>query len=185
MFKLPKRHVARWLRYFLPLRWLLALLVRVWVPRHYVGAVGAIFNEAGQVLLLEHVFRPHYPWGLPGGWVERGENPADTVRREIEEELRLWVEVKQLVLCQVQGGGLPKNTTPSGLGLVYYCRLAEGTPPLDITEVQRGHEILSLAWVDPAEMRYQLSPLEKNGIILAKQVFDHEKFKLTQEAVND
>lgn len=184
MLPLPKRHIARWLQYFPPLRWLLALLVRVWVPRHYVGAVGAIFNEAGQVLLLEHVFRPYYPWGLPGGWVERSENPADTIRREAKEELGLSIEVKQLVLCQVQGERWT-DTTPSGLGLVYYCRLAKGAPTSDMIEVQKGHEILSLAWVDPAEMGYRLSPLEQNGVRLAKQVFEHEKFKLTQEAVND
>lgn len=182
MLKLPKRYVARWLRDFPLLRWLLALLVRVWIPRHYVGAVGAIFNEAGQVLLLEHVFRPHYPWGLPGGWVERGENPADTVRREIEEELGLRVEVKQLVLCQVQGGSLPKNTTPSGLGLVYYCRLAEGASSLDLAEVKKGYEILSLEWVEPADIMHKIAPLEHTGIILAKQAFDQAGTRLNEQS---
>src|SRR6185503_17458607 len=120
-----KRQLAGWLRRFAPLRWLLALAVRLFVPRHYVGAAGVIFNEAGQMLLIEHVFRSHFPWGLPGGWVEYGENPAETVRREVEEELGLRVEVKQLLLCELQGGGL-QSTIPHGLGLVYYCRLASG-----------------------------------------------------------
>ena len=93
-----KRQLAGWLRRFAPLRWLLALAVRLFAPRHYVGAAGVIFNEAGQMLLIEHVFRPHFPWGLPGGWVEYGETPAETVRREVEEELGLRVEVKQLLL---------------------------------------------------------------------------------------
>ncbi|MFN8459832.1 MAG: NUDIX hydrolase [Anaerolineae bacterium] len=174
MLKLPKRHIARWLQRIPPLRWLLAVLVRVWVPRHYVGAVGVIFNEAGEVLLLEHVFRPYYPWGLPGGWVEGGEDPADTIRREVKEELGLPIKVKQLVLCRVQGSGW-SDTTPSGLGLVYYCRLVEGMPSLNLTEVQKGYEILSLTWADPAEMRYQLSPLEEQGITRAKQVFTQEQ----------
>ncbi|MEM7077363.1 MAG: NUDIX hydrolase [Pseudomonadota bacterium] len=29
-------------------------------------------------------------WGLPGGRIERGEDPRDTVRRELEEELDLY-----------------------------------------------------------------------------------------------
>lgn len=170
-----KQQLAGWLQRFRLLRWLLAVAVRLVVPRHYVGAVGAIFNEAGQVLVMEHVFRPHFPWGLPGGWVERGENPADTVRREVQEELGMSIEVKQLVLCQVQGGGLPQNTTPSGLGLVYYCRLAEGDSSLNLSEVQKGHEILALEWVDPADIRHQLSPLEGQGITRAKQAFTQEQ----------
>lgn len=89
-----KRQLAGWLRCFPPLRWLLVLVVRLLAPRHYVGAAGVIFNDAGQILLIEHVFRPHFPWGLPGGWVEYGESPAETVRRE---ELGLRVEVKQLL----------------------------------------------------------------------------------------
>jgi ADP-ribose pyrophosphatase YjhB (NUDIX family) len=124
---------------------------------------------------MEHVFRPHYPWGLPGGWVERGENPANTVRREFEEELGLWVEIKQLLLCEVQGGSFPKNTTPSGLGLVYYCRLTNGTHSLNLTETKKGYEILSLEWVNPALIAHQIAPLEHRGIILAKQVFDQEQ----------
>jgi 8-oxo-dGTP pyrophosphatase MutT (NUDIX family) len=171
-----KRQIAHWLQRVLPLRWLLALAVRLGAPRHYVGAAGAIFNDAGQVLLLEHVFRPHYHWGLPGGWVEHGENPAETIRREVEEELGLRIEVKELLRCDLQGGNWP-HTTPRGLGLVFYCRLAHGEA-LSSThwlQVQKGHEILSVEWVDPAAIAYRLVPLDYQGVFLAKQAFDREE----------
>jgi 8-oxo-dGTP pyrophosphatase MutT (NUDIX family) len=170
-----KGQLAEWLRRLPPLRWLLALGVRVFVPRHYVGAVGAIFNDAGQVLLIKHVFRPHFPWGLPGGWIERNESPPEAIRREFEEELGLTVEIKQVLLCELQGGSF-KNTTPRGLGLVYYCRLA-GHFPFDelAARAQQNYEILSIEWADPTEITYKLSPLERSGIILAKQVFDRER----------
>ncbi len=165
-----KQSLAVWLRRVPPLRWLLALAVRGLVPRHYVGAVGVILNQAGQVLLLQHVFRPYYPWGLPGGWVERGEDPADTVRREVFEELGLPVEVGPLLLCQLQGGGLG-DTTPAGLGLVYYCRW-----PGKLADAgglaQKSGEILAIEWLDPAAIRYPLSPLDRRGIELARQVFE-------------
>ncbi len=169
-----KRQLAGWLRRFPPLRWLLAVGVRLFVPRHYVGAVGAIFNDAGQVLLMEHVFRPHYPWGLPGGWVEYGESPADAVRREIEEELGLKVELKQVLSCEVQGGGL-KNTTPRGLGLVYYCRLVGEANSNKLAETQNNREILAIEWADPTTISYTLTPLERRGILFAKQAFEREQ----------
>jgi 8-oxo-dGTP pyrophosphatase MutT (NUDIX family) len=167
-----KQTFALWLRRIPPLRWLLALAVRGLVPRHYVGASGVIFNQAGQVLVLEHVFRLYYPWGLPGGWVERGEDPADTVRREVFEELGVSVEVKQLLACQLQGGGLG-DTTPAGLGLVYYCRWP-GEPPDWPSLAQKSSEILAIEWLDPAAIRYSLSPLDRQGIALARQEFEKE-----------
>lgn len=172
-----KQQLAGWLRRFRLLRWLLALAVRLFVPRHYVGAVGVIFNEAGQILVMEHVFRPHFPWGLPGGWVEWGEDPAETVRREVEEELALRIEVKKLVLCMRQGGVMPKNTTPPGLGLVYYCRPLDDSQTVAraLAQATQNHEILSIEWVDPALIPHKLSSLERNGVLLAKQVFEQER----------
>lgn len=172
-----KKQLAGWLRRFRLLRGLLALAVRLFVPRHYVGAVGVIFNEAGQVLVMEHVFRPHFPWGLPGGWVESGEDPAETVRREVEEELALRIEVKKPVLCMRQGGFLPKNTTPPGLGLVYYCRLLDDSHTVArmLAQASQNHEILSIEWVDPVTMPYKLSSLEQKGVLLARQAFEQER----------
>src|SRR5467141_1565679 len=98
-----KRRMAGWLRNFPPMFWGMKLAVRLFAPRQCVGAVGVVFNQAGQVLIVEHVFRTDFPWGLPGGWIECGENPADTVRREIEEELKLKVEVKRLLFSEQVG----------------------------------------------------------------------------------
>ena len=58
-----KRRLATWLQRSALLRWALQLAVYFFIPRQHVGVVGALFNEAGQVLLVEHVFRPHFPWG--------------------------------------------------------------------------------------------------------------------------
>lgn len=169
-----KRRLASWLQRFPPLRWGLMLAVKLLVPQHHVGAVGVIFNNAGQVLLVEHVFRPYYPWGLPGGWVERGEDPADTVQREIEEELQLQVEVKRLVLCKPQGTARGDGV-PLGLGLAFYCRLAGDQPrPGPAKTPGHAYEVLSTAWVDPENITWKLAPLEQIAIALAKKEFDHD-----------
>jgi len=54
-----------------------------------VTAAGIIFNPQGKVLLLKHRFRPGSGWGIPGGFLELGEQPDDALRREMREEVDL------------------------------------------------------------------------------------------------
>jgi 8-oxo-dGTP pyrophosphatase MutT (NUDIX family) len=50
-----------------------------------------IERDDGAILLVRQVYRRQ--WGLPGGLLERGEEPVDAVRREVAEEVGLTVEV--------------------------------------------------------------------------------------------
>ena len=69
-------------------RWTL----RITNARFTVTAGSVIFNQQGQVLLLKHRFRAGSGWGLPGGFIKRGEQPLDALRRELEEEIALKIE---------------------------------------------------------------------------------------------
>ena len=60
--------------------------------RFTVTAGAIIFSESGQILLLKHRFRAGSGWGLPGGFIEAGEQPLDALRRELREELGLEVD---------------------------------------------------------------------------------------------
>ena len=169
---LSKQQVALCLQWFPPLRWGLQLGVALFAPRNQVGVYGVIFNDAGQVLMLEHVFRPSYPWGLPGGWVSRGENPADAIRREIIEELNLNVKVKKLLLCQQQGGKLEKDIPP-GLVLAYYCQLNSNNVSLNqIDQAHSAFEIMSAQWVYPSDIRWPLPHPQRLAIQLGKKEFE-------------
>lgn len=102
-----------------------------------VGSDGAIFNEAGEILLMER--SDGTGWCLPCGWVEPNERPVDAIVREVYEETGLEVEIGPLVgvftrmpsaqngphtmvaivhLCKVIGGKL--TLSHEGLDLRYW-----------------------------------------------------------------
>lgn len=60
--------------------------------RFTVTAGAVIFNDKHEVLLLKHRFRAGSGWGLPGGFMEQGEQPIDALRRELREEIGLEVD---------------------------------------------------------------------------------------------
>ena len=66
--------------------------MRLTNTRFTVTAGAVIFNDQKQVLLLKHRFRAGSGWGLPGGFLQRGEQPIDCLRRELREEIGLEVE---------------------------------------------------------------------------------------------
>lgn len=85
----PRRLALRTFR-ALP-RPLRILAVRTIAPHHTVGALCFLEREDGRVLLL----RQHHRDGLtlPGGLLNRGEDPARAVVREVREETGLVIEV--------------------------------------------------------------------------------------------
>ncbi len=107
-------------------------------PRFTVGAVGVVFNETGRILLLKHVYRPEYLWGLPGGWTSPRENPRRTVERELMEETGL--RVRTLAPLWIEQG-----TWADHLDMAFLCRLIGG-------DVRLSGEILDYRWVLPEEM---------------------------------
>src|SRR4051812_28694184 len=70
--------------------------VRFSHPRFAVTAGAIVTDSGGRVLLLKHRFRPGSGWGLPGGFVEQGEQPEEALRRELREEIGLEVEEPKL-----------------------------------------------------------------------------------------
>ena len=64
--------------------------VRLAEPRFTVTAGAVVIDEGGRVLLLEHRFRAgNNAWGIPGGFIEKGEQPEEALRRELREEVGL------------------------------------------------------------------------------------------------
>jgi 8-oxo-dGTP diphosphatase len=77
------------------LHWLAALLVN----HHFLlGVAGVILDEQGRVLLFRHTYRRSTPWGLPGGWMVRGESPLEAIEREVREESSLAIRGEELLM---------------------------------------------------------------------------------------
>ena len=105
--------------------------------RFTVGVTGVVFNPAGQVLLVEHVFHPHAPWGLPGGWVDRREGPAEALRREMQEELELDVALGPVLLVELDFG--------NHLDMAYLCNASGNIGQL-------SSELLDHGWFSVSEL---------------------------------
>lgn len=76
---------------------LIAAVLRRLHPRFSASVVGAFFAPDGKVLVLRHVYRHSYPWGLPSGFLNAGENPENGALRELKEETGLVATITGLV----------------------------------------------------------------------------------------
>jgi len=72
-------------------------LVGLLHPSFNISVVGLFFARDGKVLILRHVYRHSYPWGLPAGFLKAGEDPAIAMAREVKEEIGLDVSVERVI----------------------------------------------------------------------------------------
>lgn len=113
-------------------------------------AAGVIARDDGRILLTQRPAKTHLAgkWEFPGGKVEPGEDPRDTVVRECREECAIEVAVDDIL--EVTFHRYPGKDV---LLLFYRARLVAG-------EVQHLG-VADHAWVPPAEVGgYPLPPAD-------------------------
>ena len=84
--------------------------------RFTVTAGALIFNDKGEILLLKHRFRAGSGWGLPGGFLNAGEQPLDALKRELREEI--GVEVEDAEVFAARGFKKPRQVE-----VLFRCRV--------------------------------------------------------------
>lgn len=90
-------------RVWLALPWRLRrLFIRVSHGSFTASAAAVVVNSDNKVLALRHLLRP-LPWGLPGGFIDGGEQPSDAIRRELQEEVGLEIEDLRLLQLRTVG----------------------------------------------------------------------------------
>ena len=121
-------------------------------PRLVVVAACALVDADSRVLLAQRP--PGKPmaglWEFPGGKVEQGERPEETLIRELQEELGIVVRDQCLAPLTFASHTYPDFHL---LMPLYVCRRWEGavTP----------REGQSLAWVRPNQLRhYEMPPAD-------------------------
>ena len=101
---------------------------------------GLVYDSAGRVLLARHT-EANGLLATPGGGVEPGEAPCDTVVREVWEETGLWVE--PIALRAVLGGDPMRVRYPNGdeveyVTSVFECAVRGGALRADEVEVSEA-----------------------------------------------
>ncbi len=118
-----------------------------------IGVFGIIFDSQKRVLLCHR--RDYDLWNLPGGGVESGESPWNTVVREIKEETGLDVAIAKLVgvygkthkdeivfsfLCTIVNGELILNDEADKIEYFEFEKLPKNIVPKNIERIRDALE---------------------------------------------
>jgi ADP-ribose pyrophosphatase YjhB (NUDIX family) len=107
-------------------------IVRSISPNFTVGAMCFVERDDGALLLVEHTYRRR--WGVPGGLLEKREDPSDAAVREAFEETGLRIELLGEPAVVV-------DPDPQRVDLVFRARLAPGSatePVASSPEIRRA-----------------------------------------------
>ena len=62
-----------------------------------ISSVKTLLKHDGKFLIIREALHKGDVWDLPGGKIEYGESPQETLHREVKEELDLDVEIRRSV----------------------------------------------------------------------------------------
>ncbi|MBW6433918.1 NUDIX domain-containing protein [Actinoplanes hulinensis] len=98
----------------------------------FPSVTAVVFDDRGQILL--HQRSDNASWTLIAGMMDPGEQPADTVIREVEEETSVRVRIDRLA-----GVALHEVTYPNGdhcqmVNTWFRCRAVSGSARVNDTE---------------------------------------------------
>lgn len=116
-------------------------VVRTVSPKYTAGAICLIERHDGHVLLIRQSYRKG--WGIPGGLMRRGEDPADCARREVLEEVGLDIEL-------VGAPAVVVDAVPQRIDVIFRARPVPGARLTALTP--RSAEIVDLGWFPPDEL---------------------------------
>jgi len=139
-----------------------------------VGVGAAIFNSEGKLLVTqrgEKAKNERWKWEIPGGSVEFGETFAQALKREIQEELGVEVEVLKLLgICD----HIIPDEKQHWVAPTYICKISKGEP-----KILEPEKCAQIGWftLDEAEKldlsivtKYDIGQLKKaypNGVTLS------------------
>lgn len=133
-------------------------IVRFVAPTWTAGVVAVIERNDGRWLMVSPVYRPG--WSLPGGLLDRGEDPAAALVRELREELALPIRV-------VGDPWIVYDSTMQRIDAVFRAEVV-GDIDLDALAA-RTPELDGVGWFDPLDPP-ETEDEADDAIVLAAQV---------------
>lgn len=115
-------------------------------PEYPIPAVAAVIRKKDRLLLVKRKNEPSRgQWSLPGGRIEVGERIEEALKREIKEELKVKIEVQELLAIKEyierdKGGRFKWHY----ILLDYNCRIVSGVP-------QPSSDVKKMCWVGSNE----------------------------------
>jgi ADP-ribose pyrophosphatase YjhB (NUDIX family) len=119
------------------------LSVRLSQSRFTVTTGAVVVDDDDRILLLKHVFRAGSGWGIPGGFMNKGEQPEAALRREVHEEVGLDLDRVELAFV--------RTLKQIGQVEIYFRAAPRGAPE------PRSMEIKSADWFKLDELPAGLS----------------------------
>jgi mutator protein MutT len=132
---------------------------RLYPSRPLVG-VGAVVWDGGRVLLERRGQPPAQgSWAIPGGLVELGETVEDAVRREVQEECGIEIDVGPIL------GLFQPIERDAGGGIRYHFTIIDFLAYYRFGVLRSGDDAAEVRWVTPADLvHYPLSPATRDMI---------------------
>jgi 8-oxo-dGTP diphosphatase len=127
----------------------------VWLyePHFTVTAGACVLDPEGRVLLLKHTFRTGSGWGIPGGFIEKGEQPEDALRRELREEVGLEITDARIASIRTL-------VRPQQVEILFRCRAVGEARPQE-------HGIERAEWFAPDRLPAELPEDQRVLIVRA------------------
>ena len=126
--------------------------------------VAALIREKGKILITKRKTGDTFGgfWEFPGGKVESAEKPEGALRREIKEELDIYVEVgRPLYSVETDVRDIKLKIC------LYECKMSGGEP--------KAIECSEIAWVWPDQLRrYEFIPVDKKIVQWVEERYGEE-----------
>ena len=120
-------------------------IIRSTQKKFTVSVAAIIFNNKGELLLLNHILRPKFNWGIPGGFINHGEQPEAALRRELREET--GIELENVEMLRVR-------TINRHIEILFR---ANGKGKAEV----KSHEISDVGWFSADNLPERLSEAQK------------------------
>jgi len=126
------------------------------------SAVKALIEHENKFLIIKQTLKEKTIWDLPGGRINYGENPYESLHREIEEETGLKVDIIKLIglwwfYRELDNDQVICNT--------FLCKLTNPSMKVNIENNSIDETINEYKWITKEEF---LSP---------EYIFSHESLK--------